>query len=236
MDELQVGEHLQTRLGPMPIASIEHLIDPQPVYNLEVNGQHVYEVSELDILVHNTTDPWCRFFELLEKGANLTEDEAEELAKLKRLREVIHELQSPDLSGKAKKRLREEKNRLKDELGVNSETPPNKNFNGIPDPNETLQDFMQRMKRSIATLRDSPNWNGPPVEELLQKSLQEISELLTEEQWHMLRKHLFRSGEDLSMITKHQHVNPEENMSQFELDNILSVFLGERQSLMLLKA
>ncbi len=62
MDELQVGEHLQTRLGPMPIASTEHVIDPQPVYNLEINGQHAYEVTELGILVHNNL--WCELMKL----------------------------------------------------------------------------------------------------------------------------------------------------------------------------
>jgi hypothetical protein len=84
MDELQVGEHLQTRLGPMPIASIEHFIDPQPVYNLEINGQHAYEVTELGILVHNNL--LCKLRTLRGKATGtLTPAEVEELARLEAL-------------------------------------------------------------------------------------------------------------------------------------------------------
>lgn len=102
MDELAVGEHLQTRLGPIPIASIEHLIDPQPVYNLEVNGQHVYEITELGILVHNN---WilCERARLLAKK-DLNEQDLARLKELEDTIELARNLQNGETTPKKLKR------------------------------------------------------------------------------------------------------------------------------------
>jgi len=53
MSELVEGERLQTRQGPLAIRSIELHNTPVPVYNIEVRGVHVYEVTGVGILVHN---------------------------------------------------------------------------------------------------------------------------------------------------------------------------------------
>ena len=53
LSELSVGERLQTASGPLAIASIETRRVPVPVYNIEVRGQHVYQVTDVGILVHN---------------------------------------------------------------------------------------------------------------------------------------------------------------------------------------
>jgi len=53
LSDLQPGERLQTAAGPQAIATIETRHLPVPVYNIEVRGQHVYEVTDAGILVHN---------------------------------------------------------------------------------------------------------------------------------------------------------------------------------------
>lgn len=53
LGELTIGERLQTRDGLVRVTGSTSIYDPQPVYNLEIHGQHVYEVTELGILVHN---------------------------------------------------------------------------------------------------------------------------------------------------------------------------------------
>ncbi len=67
----------------MPIASTEHVIDPQPVYNLEINGQHAYEVTELGILVHNNL--WCELNRLRNLEGPLSPAELAELNRLEQM-------------------------------------------------------------------------------------------------------------------------------------------------------
>ena len=44
---------LQSEFGPFTIASLRVHNRPTTVYNLEVHGEHVYQVGELGLLVHN---------------------------------------------------------------------------------------------------------------------------------------------------------------------------------------
>ncbi len=54
-DQLQPGERLRSALGKtVRITSIEIRAGPEPVYNLEVAGEHVYSVTDSGLLVHNT--------------------------------------------------------------------------------------------------------------------------------------------------------------------------------------
>ncbi len=53
LGELQEGEHTQSRDGHLKITRRIALPDMQPVYNLEVHGEHVYEVTQAGVLVHN---------------------------------------------------------------------------------------------------------------------------------------------------------------------------------------
>jgi hypothetical protein len=52
--QLRQGERVRTAaLGVVAIASITHRPREAWVYNLEVQGQHVYQVSDVGVLVHN---------------------------------------------------------------------------------------------------------------------------------------------------------------------------------------
>ncbi|MCA9139944.1 MAG: hypothetical protein KDB00_24395, partial [Planctomycetales bacterium] len=54
LSELQVGEHLQSRSGTIEILRVESFEWRQPVYNLEIHAENVYEIGNAGILVHNT--------------------------------------------------------------------------------------------------------------------------------------------------------------------------------------
>ncbi|MEI7462240.1 MAG: hypothetical protein WCK15_22830 [Pirellula sp.] len=51
--ELIAGEHLQAAEGVATVLAIAVLQSAQPVYNVEVHGEHVYEVGGIGMLVHN---------------------------------------------------------------------------------------------------------------------------------------------------------------------------------------
>jgi hypothetical protein len=52
--QLRVGERVRTaKSGVVRIAAVEHRPRTAWVYNLEVHGEHVYQVSALGVLVHN---------------------------------------------------------------------------------------------------------------------------------------------------------------------------------------
>jgi hypothetical protein len=51
--ELQEGETLQAVNGLATVLSVNVLHQSTPVYNFEVHGEHVYQVGELAVLVHN---------------------------------------------------------------------------------------------------------------------------------------------------------------------------------------
>jgi hypothetical protein len=52
MCELNRGERLQTAHGPLSIKKIELRRRSVRVYNIEVAGEHVYEVTQHGVLVH----------------------------------------------------------------------------------------------------------------------------------------------------------------------------------------
>ncbi len=58
LGEFEPGQFVQGRSGLVGIASTEKLSDRQRLYNVEIDGEHVYEVTALGILVHNN-DPLC---------------------------------------------------------------------------------------------------------------------------------------------------------------------------------
>jgi hypothetical protein len=53
LGELCEGEHLQAADGVAVVLSLTLLRRSVPVYNIEVHGEHVYQVGELGLLVHN---------------------------------------------------------------------------------------------------------------------------------------------------------------------------------------
>ena len=59
LSELQEGERLQAADGFAMVVSVAIVNTSVPVYNIEVHGEHVYQVGELSTLVHNS-DLVCR--------------------------------------------------------------------------------------------------------------------------------------------------------------------------------
>ena len=57
--ELSEGETLQGSVGPAIVLSVSLSRVSQPVYNVEVHNEHVYQVGELGVLVHNATPARC---------------------------------------------------------------------------------------------------------------------------------------------------------------------------------
>jgi len=53
LGDLEIGEHLWTEDGPVELQSTRLLSTAESVYNLEVHGNHIYQVGELGVLVHN---------------------------------------------------------------------------------------------------------------------------------------------------------------------------------------
>ncbi len=53
LSDLQSGEHLLSEAAPVEITSTRHLTTAESVYNLEIHGHHIYQVTELGVLVHN---------------------------------------------------------------------------------------------------------------------------------------------------------------------------------------
>ena len=54
LGDLEIGEHLSTDDGPVEIVATRLLATGESVYNLEVHGHHIYQVTKLGLLVHNT--------------------------------------------------------------------------------------------------------------------------------------------------------------------------------------
>ncbi len=53
LGELQEYERVQTRSGPIHLLSLQRAL-PADVFNIEVDCEHVYEVGDVGVLVHNT--------------------------------------------------------------------------------------------------------------------------------------------------------------------------------------
>ncbi len=84
LGKFKAGQFVQARAGLLAIVSVEELCNRPRLYNIEVAGEHVYEVTPAGILVHNN-NPICKeLAELREKASKniLTPDEAKQLAKL----------------------------------------------------------------------------------------------------------------------------------------------------------
>ena len=54
--EMQIGERVKTWRGYATVQWIRPRREPEPVYNIEVEGDHVYRVGESGVLAHNTSN------------------------------------------------------------------------------------------------------------------------------------------------------------------------------------
>ena len=57
--ELEIGETLKTLEGTTVVERRIRRPEPEPVYNIEVHGDHVYRVGESGVLVHNNSPNPC---------------------------------------------------------------------------------------------------------------------------------------------------------------------------------
>ena len=62
-DELKEGEHLKAFNGTPIVRRVVPLADPEPVFNLEVQCDHVYHVAKNGLLVHNSADDCIRWID-----------------------------------------------------------------------------------------------------------------------------------------------------------------------------
>ncbi len=72
LGELEAGELLQGENGLLPVLSVEIQARSVRVYNLEIHGEHVYEVGEFGVLVRNSgecTKPFWKLFEEIREKA-----------------------------------------------------------------------------------------------------------------------------------------------------------------------
>lgn len=82
LGDLQQHERVAARHGAAVVTSLDSIQQLDTVYNIEVHGEHVYEVTELGVLVHNVNDECFEIQKLLAKGDKLTPDEAVKLERL----------------------------------------------------------------------------------------------------------------------------------------------------------
>jgi len=97
--ELTDGETLQGLDGLAVVLSVTLSRVSQPVYNIEVHGEHVYQVGELGVLVHNVCDP-----ELLARwGAGSFDDVTKNV--MYHFREHAAEVKATDLNDYMRKAI-----------------------------------------------------------------------------------------------------------------------------------
>lgn len=82
---------MRSRQGPVEVAAIEPLTEAAPVYNLEVAGEHVYEITELGVLVHNSSWDCGEFLRLQEivRAGSKTDLSPDDLAKYEGLLNMV---------------------------------------------------------------------------------------------------------------------------------------------------
>ena len=57
--ELRNGERVQGKEGSLVVLSVNRRQTSEPVYNIEVEGDHCYRVGQQGLLVHNASGPAC---------------------------------------------------------------------------------------------------------------------------------------------------------------------------------
>ena len=59
LSALSAGERLRTRSGALAVAEVRRRSSVQQVFNIEVEGEHTYFVTDDDVWAHNPTGPGC---------------------------------------------------------------------------------------------------------------------------------------------------------------------------------
>ena len=68
LSDLQEGERLQAANGIATVLSIAIVSTNVPVYNIEVHGEHVYQVGQLGVLAHNQCHHIVSYFQNAGRG------------------------------------------------------------------------------------------------------------------------------------------------------------------------
>jgi hypothetical protein len=82
LGDLKPGDQVACQFGHAIVQSVTCFEQSQPVYNLETYGEHVYEVTELGILVHNNTFCLKELAELINIVGPRTPEQSARLAEL----------------------------------------------------------------------------------------------------------------------------------------------------------
>ena len=67
--DLEIGERLKTLAGTTGVESRTKRQEPETVYNIEVEGDHVYRVGESGVLVHNNSPSCQQYIQTLQTQA-----------------------------------------------------------------------------------------------------------------------------------------------------------------------
>ncbi len=62
LGDLTVGETLTDKFGAAIVVDVHVKAESTPVYNIEIHGEHVYQVGKLGLLVHNSAEDCIDFF------------------------------------------------------------------------------------------------------------------------------------------------------------------------------
>jgi hypothetical protein len=82
LGELSPGDQVQAADGPLSVTSVMPLASFESVYNIEVDGEHVYQAGDAGILVHNSTPFDCKKYIELKGKKQRGEDLSPEDSKL----------------------------------------------------------------------------------------------------------------------------------------------------------
>lgn len=85
LDELVVGSLVKGSCGDYRIESISHVNRPQSVFNLEIDGEHVYQVTKNCLIVHNNNQLCEELAQLLARQRNGEVVDVDRIAALRRL-------------------------------------------------------------------------------------------------------------------------------------------------------
>ena len=111
------------RQGPLAVRSVEDVPGLQPVYNLEVHGEHVYEVTDAGVLVHNNTGAPCLDFAKLQTRIDAGEIlEGADLIEYQRLAALFDE--AGEAGWKSRRAFQEGDSGLKDHARRHSNLSP----------------------------------------------------------------------------------------------------------------
>lgn len=128
LGDFQPGDLVQGRARLVVVERVERLDDVQPVYNLEVTSENVYELTWLGILVHNSGIECDRWLPLLRKNLNGKLTDPAEIAEFQKIRNQILNfrkyMDADDLAAIKRKRPGDHLHHILEKLGLSDKYRP----------------------------------------------------------------------------------------------------------------